>query len=336
MENYKFLNNMTTYNYNHDVDERFDDLEGIIGNEPVKNKYETVKFHKLNIFPYFLIGKVQSKFEINGNERYLNGVGILIGPDILLTVAHNLIAAHDNEIIEAKRIYFFPAANGDFSAFESVKSVRTYVQDDYINVIKDNDRVNQINNDWGLVYLSSNIGLDITTLFGINDTYSYYLKLNQDKLYSYFTFNESQDIQKFQSLSQKISIVGYTECKIQDKDNAWYRFRRNFSTTERKVEDKDQNINININITQEKTTEGLISNSRFKNPSQNVNTNMFGNNTNNINGRDFIIFGNECYNKDFEHSDTDKLVMSESKGNLIENEDKHIKYKITTYKGQSG
>jgi len=165
MENYKFLNNMTTYNYNHDVDERFDDLEGIIGNEPVKNKYETVKFHKLNIFPYFLIGKVQSKFEINGNERYLNGVGILIGPDILLTVAHNLIAAHDNEIIEAKRIYFFPAANGDFSAFESVKSVRTYVPDDYINAIKDNDRVNQINNDWGLVYLSSNIGLDITTLF---------------------------------------------------------------------------------------------------------------------------------------------------------------------------
>ena len=41
-----------------------DELEGIVNNEPKKNKYETVKFHKLNIFPYFLIGKVVSKFDL--------------------------------------------------------------------------------------------------------------------------------------------------------------------------------------------------------------------------------------------------------------------------------
>ncbi len=320
------------------------DLEGIIGIEDPKNKYETVKFHKLNIFPYFLIGKVQSKFEINGSDKYLNGVGILIGPDILLTVAHNIVTMYDNEILESKRIYFYPAANGDFTTFDNVKSIKTYVNQDYIEGLRTNDRLGQIRNDWGIVYLSSAVGLEISTLFGLNETYSYYLTVNQDRLYSYFTYNESQDMEKFKSLSEKISIVGYTECKSQYRDNAMYRFRRNFSSTERPEssrnnEENDKNINININITSQESnkvaTEGLISNSRFKG----TQTKSNAPNTNEVNGSDYIIFGHDQYNKDFEHSDTEKLVMSESKGYLLENKENLenlIKYKITTYKGQSG
>ena len=216
--------------------ERFDDLEGIIGNEPPKNKYETVKLHKLNIFPYFLIGKVQSKFEINGSDKYLNGVGILIGPDVLLTVAHNIVTLVDNEIIESKRIYFFPAANGDFTTFDNVKSIKTYVNDEYLQALKTNDRLSQINNDWGIVYLSSAVGLEISTLFGLNEVYSNYLKVNHDRLYSYFAYNESQDMSKMVGLSEKISIIGYTECKAQYKDNAMYRFRKNFG-----VSDQEEN-----------------------------------------------------------------------------------------------
>jgi len=314
-----------------EIRERFDDLEGIIGNEPPKNKYETVKFHKLNVFPYFLLGKLQSKFEINGNEKYLNGVGILIGPDVLLTVAHNIVTIVDSEIVETKRIYFHPAANGDFSTFDNVKSIRTYVNQEYLEALKSNDKMSQINNDWGLVYLSVTVGLEISTLFGLNEIYSCYLTVNQDSLYSYFCYNESQDIQKIVSLSEKISIVGYTECKNQYKDNALYRYRNNFASRL-----NEENINININITSQEnkvTTEGLISNSRFI-TTQTKNTQS--NNGTHINGSDYIIFGNEKYNKDSTHSDTEKLVMSEAKGNLIENENKFIKYKIATYKGQSG
>jgi len=321
--------------FSQEFRERFDDLEGIIGNEPPKNKYETVKFHKLNIFPYFLIGKVQSKFEINGHDKYLNGVGILIGPDILLTVAHNIVTMVDNEVLESKRIYFFPAANGDFTTFDNVKSIKTYVNEEYIEALKNNDRLAQINNDWGLVYLSSAVGLEISTLFGINETYSYYLKVNDDRLYSYFTYNDSLDMQKLQSISEKISIVGYTECKNQYKDNAMYRFRKNFTTTERNENYNEENININIKITNDNNvvaTEGLISNSRFNpNQSKNLQTKNME-----FNGSDYIIFGNDQYNKDSKHSEAEKLVMSESKGNLIPNEEKFIKYNITTYKGQSG
>jgi len=67
-----------------------------------------------------------------------------------------------------------------------------------------------------------------------------------------------------------------------------------------------------------------------------------------MNGMDYIILGTEEYNKDFDMNDADKLIMSESKGNLIglnyeEGDDnaekdiiKAIKYQISTYKGQSG
>ena len=94
-------------------DAAVDELEGIINNEPAKNKYETVKFHKLNTFPYFLIGKVVSKFDFDGVNKYLNGVGMLIGPDVLLTVAHNLChMVHNpitktNKILHTKKVCFF-------------------------------------------------------------------------------------------------------------------------------------------------------------------------------------------------------------------------------------
>ena len=50
-----------------------DDLEGIIKNEPKRNKYEIVRYHKMNQFPYYLLGKVISKFE-NDSDDYLRRV----------------------------------------------------------------------------------------------------------------------------------------------------------------------------------------------------------------------------------------------------------------------
>ena len=47
-----------------------DGLEGIIQKEPQKNKYETVGYHKMNQFPYYLIGIVLSKFEIDGINKF--------------------------------------------------------------------------------------------------------------------------------------------------------------------------------------------------------------------------------------------------------------------------
>jgi hypothetical protein len=152
-----------------------DDLEGIVTNEPEKNKYETVKFHKLNIFPYFLIGKVVSKFDFDGVNKFLNGVGMLIGPDVLLTVAHNLCHLSQNssgnkKILITKKVCFFAAANGDFNLFEPVKSVKIYIPPDYISSLKTDYKEEQLYNDWGLVYLSSSIGDHIVNILDVEKT----------------------------------------------------------------------------------------------------------------------------------------------------------------------
>ena len=50
----------------------------------------------MNQFPYYLIGKVVSKFEIDGINKFLNGVRILIESNIVLTVVHYLCHLNQN------------------------------------------------------------------------------------------------------------------------------------------------------------------------------------------------------------------------------------------------
>ena len=43
----------------------------------------------MNQLPYYLLGIVGSKFEIDGINKFLNEVRILIEPNKVLTVVHN-------------------------------------------------------------------------------------------------------------------------------------------------------------------------------------------------------------------------------------------------------
>jgi hypothetical protein len=389
MDNFKVYNDQL--NLQKDIQgfsssDAIDELEGIVCNEPTKNKYETVKFHKLNMFPYFLIGKVVSKFDFDGVNKYLNGVGMLIGPDIVLTVAHNLChmiktgnPSNPTRTLISKKVCFFAAANGDFNLFEPVKSVKTYIPPSYIQALKTENAEEQLYSDWGLIFLNSNIGDSITNLLDIENS-NYLKKVGQ--FYSFFLNNENLNMLKIskQTKTEKISIVGYTEFKDQYRNNTAYKFANNFSnkvvnegvskkmsttncSPEKSKEakggkinfnglneiinqqEKDKKININININTnnpESVTEGFITSSRYF---QKSNPDMV---RNSVNGFDYIVLGNEEYNKDFDLNDADKQIMSESKGMLkgldeLPEEDlisqehlRAIKYQISTYKGQSG
>jgi len=390
MENYI----KSSENYNQKIEQNItlskgylDDLEGIVNNEPPKNKYETVKFHKLNMFPYFLIGKVVSKFDFDGVNKYLNGVGILVGPDTVLTVAHNLchlvINPHNNtqKILTTKKVLFYAASNGDFSIFEPIKSLNVHIPDSYINSLKSGNKEEQLYNDWGLIYLDAPIGDSITNILDVEKTGN--LKIVKG-LYHFFANNERLNLLKLskQTKSEKISIVGYTEYKNNYKNNLAYKFLNNFNKKNENLNNQlslkekaatdlsknlahqgkiiselvkdndivnlsnDKKININININTQAETEGLITTSRYYQQYQKMNND--GSNRVAMNGIDYIILGDEEYNKDFDITDVDKLIMSESKGNLIglDNSDlsdnqeekllKAIRYQISTYKGQSG
>ena len=212
------------------IKDNYDELEGIIQNEPQKNKYETVKYHKMNQFPYFLIGKIITKFNINNENKFLYGVGILIGPSIVLTVAHNLCHLTQNkEIIYSKKVSFFPGANGDYNLFPPVKSIKTYVPDNYINGLKNNNKENLLLNDWGIIYLETPIGNLITSLLDLNTLN--YVKINKENnLYDFFTNNENLKLNQIieDTNSKKISIIGYTEYKEDYNNNLSYKFLNNF------------------------------------------------------------------------------------------------------------
>lgn len=341
--------------------ENSDDLEGIIQNEPHKNKYETVRYHKMNQFPYYLIGKVVSKFEIDGVNKFLNGVGILIGPSVVLTVAHNLTHMTQNgEILHTKKVVFFSSSNGDFNLFPPVKSVKTFTPEAYATALKKDEKETQLLNDWGLIFLATPVGNFITSLLDIDRKSE--LSVDKDnELYKFFSNNQTLKLDSLvsQTNSEKISIVGYTEFKEKYKNNSSYKFLKNFVkkdlTTSEKTDKNsdikislsikkivsdfvneigdDKKINININISED-VNEGLITSSHYYNPNKKKEE---GSNVS-LNGAEYIVFGEEGYNKEFDVTDAEKQIMSESKGKLVlSDEDREkIKYRLSTYKGQSG
>lgn len=323
-----------------------DGLEGIVDNEPQNNKYEAIKFHKLNEYPYFLIGKVISKFEFDGQNQHLKGVGILVGPDIVLTVAHNLCHMKSaGNIYKAKQVYFEPAANGKFNLFEKVKFRNYFIPENYTKALNDNDEDAQLYNDWGLIFLSNPVGDYIKKYFDIKNC-KYIEVING--LYSFFSRNEmmNTDLSNFlndnyncesnnlknmtdnNKKALKISIVGYSKNKINDLKNQYPKktqssakspnkinmnpSNRAYETKEETEIDKNININININTKENKhvVTEGLFKTTANNKLIRNKHLENMGN------GIDYILFNNEELNRDFNEIDDENLIMTESKGTL--------------------
>ena len=56
----------------------------------------------MDLFPNCLVGRIITKFLIGKTTKYQYGVAILIGPRIVLTVAHNLLI----DGIKADKIFF--------------------------------------------------------------------------------------------------------------------------------------------------------------------------------------------------------------------------------------
>lgn len=375
------------------------ELEGTINNEPPKNKYRTIKYHKMNKFPYYLTGKIISTFKGSFTEtkHFLNGVGILIGPQVILTVAHNLVYYNIDKLEQAKKVEFYPCSNGDFIPFNNIKSKCTYVPDEYINALRSGNREKQLANDWGLIFLNKNLGLYIMKLFDINNNNNCVdnneLKVNGN-VYSFFTdesgyktiSSKCQESTDIHNNNNTIALVGYTEYKHNYKRNTSYKFLKSFIKDTSITDSHDHTNNtmnaypistvsdeINFNqvsiqmisfeVNQGKLTSELIQEGKdYVKHNKSTHDNTFQHNSSNQeidksndteslitssndytlssikdNGIDYIILDLKEYNREFDSSDVNKLIMSESCGEMELSSDKEsISYKISTYKGQSG
>lgn len=96
---------------------------------------------KLNIFPNYLVGNLKSVYLIN-NEKFIGeGIGILIGEDIILTSAHNLIFSQliNGNIVNYKpqSISFHLLSNGYLELLEPINcEVDSIIYSDYFKNFK--------------------------------------------------------------------------------------------------------------------------------------------------------------------------------------------------------
>lgn len=326
-----------------------------ISKEVTKSKYSTVSSWKMNKFPYFLIGKIvsQCSHSQSSTKNFINGVGILIGPRIVLTVAHNLCHIYKNEVIFSKSVCFYPAANGDFVPFTTFKSKEYFIPPGYINATLKGDKQQQLSNDWGVVLFDKNIGDEILTLFDICTKDNSNLKTNEI-LYSFFTNEDNKNKLKNNS---NIALVGYTEQRGMYRNSNAFQLN-SFSKNDTCSTNIDDNNLTNITTshasslgTQGKLTSEILNEGRdlFRTSitsANNVNLSiesfpLSSPHYQKENSVDFLILHDQdgiFLDYEGEYTEYDKVVMSESIGELSTSEmtDDNIAYKISTYKGQSG
>lgn len=320
--------------------------EGIIKNE-TDCVHENINFNQLHKFPYCLIGRTVSEF--TDDKICKSGVGILIGPSTVLTAGHNLTNINkQNEVKKASSVSFTLGVTGTFEPFDSIYTSEYFIPSQFLEGISHKNAKMQLLNDWALVYLPSSLGDSVKTLFNLKGFSS--LTVKENGLFSFFVDNVNQNISKLTKLSPEISIIGYSDinnyCNNTEKEKE-IGVNSIINNDEKEKEKKDININISISHNRE---EGFIKSSYINSNNKNNLMNKiqikdsFNSNSNNNNRKDsfeYMIIKNRCKNKlsddqiVLNKKQQSQIFMSESKGKL-DNFDEGLKYKISTYKGQSG
>ncbi len=173
---------------------------------------DPVKYNEMNIFPFFLIGKVVAEFETSYRDFCLEGVGVLIGPEVVLTVAHLLTTQDkDENITQPKRVHFYPSLNANFVPINNLKSNKTKVSSEYLKALKNCDKGNLVNNDWGLIFFNYDIGEKLISLYGAKDLSE--LTLSDDGLYNFFYNNDYIEVDNNLLVEQNVTMIGYPEIR---------------------------------------------------------------------------------------------------------------------------
>ena len=366
-------------------------FEGIISKEPLSNQYEIIPYSSLDLFPNCLVGRIITKFLIGKTTKYQYGVAILIGPRIVLTVAHNLLI----DGIKADKIFFCPISNGNFSLCDNIISDKFYIPNEFIYYGNINEKKEQLLYDWGLIFFNWDVGdYIINSVNGYYKDYNGYLKENSC-LYQFF-LNELNNNDNYdnENISKNILIIlGYTSYDealkfnenniINSNKNSFLRTKSHQmihqsnkllynkienSSINKQIQGKifaelideinpldNQFLNLNIeNEIKENNINSLSLNEETKKENEydtyvitKLFRKSFQKNKNylfyetNYNIIPYILFDEIEKIKDIYNDNPDKdLVMTHSKGKVLsiisENKNNIIKYRITTYKGQSG
>jgi hypothetical protein len=152
--------------------------EAILKSEPLDNTYSIIEPGLMNIFPYFILGTLKCKFLIGNKIEKSQGVGFLIGDDLILTSAHNLyckVVEDKNEgsfsnynkisYVLPKKIEFSFMNNGKFKLFEPMLCDHYIIPEEYKEMKNDpyeSQGQSVVKYDYALVFLPKGVGNFLT------------------------------------------------------------------------------------------------------------------------------------------------------------------------------
>lgn len=312
--------------------------EGIVAEktDSMMNKIELDKYSK---FPFCLVGQIISEFDNKKSTK--TGVALLIGNSTILTAAHNLTDNSSGELIKTDSFSFFLSTDLYFKSISSssdyyfknqkyYKSDKYFIPDEFFKAIDDKNSDLQLQNDWALGFLNINMGDIVKKMFGLED-FSLLKISNGSKFFDFFTqYKTIEGLNKLIDNNSDVCIIGYnleskvSGVKCSKNSEKKISTKRSQSSIKNGYKNDFSDIKININISSKE--EGFTT----ENKEIDISLLDKNNNDNNINEEYFIINNSlETSKKDLKHH------IIQSIGN-IKSIESVLKYKISTFKGQSG
>lgn len=195
------------------------ETEAIIKNELYDTKYSVGSPCFLPVFPYLLLGKIKTSFK--NKQTISEGVGLLIGDDIVLTSAHNIYQGKLNKI---KSIEFIPLMTGAVRLLKPIKCrkysmLKTF--QDLKNRELNDDNVNSsdiLNSDFALCFLKCKLGTEIKEMFNLYNDKHFDFWPHGKRIFSFF-IDKNKDIKRIfeqfndGELDQEVSLISYVSFK---------------------------------------------------------------------------------------------------------------------------
>ena len=172
------------------------ETEAIIKNEPYDSKYSVLSPSFFPLFPYLLLGKIKTSFK--NIQTVSEGVGLLIGDDIVLTSAHNI---YQGKLSKIKSIEFIPLMTGAVRLLKPVQCrkysmLKTF--QDLKNKVLNDDTVNNsdiLNSDFAICFLKCKLGREIKEMFNLHNDKHFDFWPHGNRLFSFF-IHKNKDIKK--------------------------------------------------------------------------------------------------------------------------------------------
>jgi hypothetical protein len=221
--------------------------EGILKNEPLDNCYSVIEPENMNIFPYFLLSSLKCSF----NNEWSEGVGLLIGEDLIMTSAHNLLyKTSDDNFIFPDEIQVSLLLNGCYKLCQEFSCSNYYVPEKFKDLKKQEllcENKNEwilineelVKNDYSIIFLPKDVGTQIGKIFNTKN----YTKIFNPET-KFFKFFEKH-VQLYENLinpknernfltDYKISLVSFTNYKSEYLNTPFFKYNSSFNILNKK------------------------------------------------------------------------------------------------------